>query len=266
MTGFDAISSLSACADELALRCAESARAAQDLRVGMDRDAQRAKEASALVEPTDILVRRRVLAAATISRPAEIASAQALATAIERHAARAGDCRALFEAPLATPSSLREPELRTRPRVEEALVAAATEYFRDQCDRRRASAHSDGSFEFQHPRPTRWGGDLMSHAMAARMLQYRSGPAGRIASGNTLRKAIQAAPEGDPLAELRDTSVRRAKDAKSGKLRRKAVEWVARERGVDVDDVYREADIGPAAPGSPRNRGKPRSARARDGD
>lgn len=104
---------------------------------------------------------------------------------------------------------------------------------------------------------------MISHAKAAWILQYRSAQSRTIASGNTLRKAILAAPDGDPMAELRDTSLRGAKDAASGKLRRQAVEWAARERGVDVEAVYREAaEISPAVPRSPRKRGKARSDRA----
>ncbi len=84
------------------------------------------------------------------------------------------------------------------------------------------------------PRPDKWAGQLISHKRAAEIINYKSGPAEIVASGDTLRKAIMRAPAGDPLALLRDTNNRCAK-SQNGRLRIDAVRWVARARGVDPD-------------------------------
>lgn len=166
---------------------------------------------------------------------------------------------------LVRPSAL-SPALEARDRVARAagerlsnLLDSATEFFHRE--NRRAVARDTQVYEHERDLPKKWGGDAISHPVAAWILQYRSGSSGAIASGNTLGKAIANAPEGDPLSLLRDKTLRCAKTSK-GKLRRDAVEYVARMRGVDVEAVYRDAVNNPEAPRSLRNCGKARSEHA----
>jgi hypothetical protein len=112
----------------------------------------------------------------------------------------------------------------------------------------------------------KWGGEWMSHTVAAWILQYPSRHTGGIACGNTLRKAILAAPADNPLAVLRDTHRMRAKHPETGLLRTEAVEHVARLRHVDVQEVREKAVNRPAAPRALRKRGNPRPEPARTGE
>jgi hypothetical protein len=91
------------------------------------------------------------------------------------------------------------------------------------------------------PLPATWTGRWITHGEAARVIGYTSAQSGVIASGDTMRKAIMAAADGDPLAMLRDSLHRRAKNPRTGRLRLDAVQWVARERGTHEDDAARRA-------------------------
>ncbi len=110
-------------------------------------------------------------------------------------------------------------------------------------------------FRYDHPLPPRWGGDWITHGKAAEILGYVSRQSG-VPSGEALRKAIEGADEGAPFAMLRDRTGRCAKHPKTGRLRRQAVEWAARERAA----FAAAAALPPMRP----KRGETRSEHARN--
>jgi len=83
--------------------------------------------------------------------------------------------------------------------------------------------------------PGLWGGPWITHQRAVNILRYVSKQTGQLASGGALRRAIKRAPDNNPLAWLRDTTQRVAKDPDSGLLRYQAVVAVARALDIEPD-------------------------------